>query len=140
VIEIESLVFSTVATALRSAFPGIFVSGETIPAPSKFPAATLVEADDSVYEKTSDSSRTENHALKMYQADTYSNLTSGKKAQAKAIMKVIDEQMAAMGFVRVGNSPGVDQSSYYRQIARYRGVVSAGVTVGEDTVLQIYRR
>ncbi len=123
-IDIENIVFSTVATALRSEFSGIFVSGETVAAPPVFPAATLVEMDDSVYEKTMDSTRTENHALKLYQADTYSNKASGRKSECKKIMAEIDAQMTAMGFVRVGNSPGVDQSNYYRQIARYRGVVS----------------
>ena len=46
-INIESEVFNTVATALRSEFTGIFVSGESVAAPSSFPAVTLVEDDNS---------------------------------------------------------------------------------------------
>ena len=126
-IDIENVVFNTVATALRTAFTGIFVSGEATPSPSSFPAATIVEMDDAVYEKTMDSSYTENHALKMYQAEALSNLSSGKKAQCKAIMAVIDMQMLNIGFVRVGSGPqeipNVDATKS-RMVARYRAVIS----------------
>jgi hypothetical protein len=126
-IDVENEIFNTVATALRAAFTGIFVSGEAVAAPSSFPAATLVEMDDSIYEKSMDSSNTENHALKMYQAEAYSNLASGKKTQAKSIMAAIDAQMTALGFVRVGSGPmalpGMDATKY-RMVARFRAVIS----------------
>mgnify|MGYP001192941776 CR=1 FL=1 len=46
-IDVESLIFSQVAEALRVAFPGIFVSGEYVDTPAKFPAVTIVESDNS---------------------------------------------------------------------------------------------
>jgi hypothetical protein len=127
VIDIENEVFNTVATALRSEFTGIFVSGEAVAAPSTFPAATLVEMDDSVYARSMDSSATENHALKMYQAEAYSNLSSGKKSQCKSIMAVIDTEMLKLGFVRVGCGPMAlpnADATKYRMVARYRAVIS----------------
>jgi hypothetical protein len=127
VIDIENEVFNTVATALRAAFKGIFVSGETVAALSSFPAATLVEMDDSVYEKTMDSSYTENHALKMWQAEAYSNKSSGKKTECKSIMSAIDDEMLKLGFVRVGCGPMAlpnADATKYRMVARYRAVIS----------------
>jgi hypothetical protein len=125
-IDVENIVFNTVATSLRSEFTGIFVSGENTEVLSTFPAATIVEMDNSVYQRTSDSSATENHATVMYQAEAYSNKASGRKAEAKSIMAVIDDEMTEMGFVRIGNSPlrlpNLDQS-IYRIVARYRAVV-----------------
>lgn len=129
-IDVESLVFSTVATALRAAFPGppvIFVAGEAVAAPPTFPAATLVEMDNSIYMRTMGLSRAENHVSIMYQAECYSNLSSGKKAQCKAIMAVIDTEMQKLGFVRIGSGPMAlpnADATKYRMVARYRAVIS----------------
>jgi hypothetical protein len=130
--DIENIVFNTVATALRAQFPGIYVAGEAISAPPKFPAVTLVEQDNGTYERTIDNMTSENHASLMYEAQVYSNLTSGKKAQCKAIMALIDEKMLCMGFVRIGRGPmplpNLD-NSIYRMVGRYRAVVSKDMMV-----------
>ena len=126
-INIESEVFSTVATALRDEITGIFVSGEAIAAPSSFPAVTLVEQDNSTYQRSLDSSGSEKHAVVMYEANAYSNLGSGKKKQTRAIMAIIDNEMQDMGFVRVGSSPAEvpnADKTIYRMVARYRATVS----------------
>lgn len=126
-INIESEVFNTVATALRSEFTGIFVSGESVAAPSSFPAVTLVEQDNSTYQRSLDSSGSEKHAVVMYEANAYSNLGSGKKKQTRAIMAIIDDEMQDMGFVRIGSSPAEvpnADKTIYRMVARYRATVS----------------
>jgi hypothetical protein len=135
VINIESEVFNAVATALRSEFTGIFVSGESVAAPSSFPAVTLVEQDNSTYQRSLDSSGSEKHAVVMYEANAYSNLGSGKKKQTRAIMAIIDDEMQDMGFVRIGSSPAEvpnADKTIYRMVARYRA------TVSKDKI--IYRR
>lgn len=124
-IDYETEIFSTVATALRSAHSGIFVAGEAVAAPSSFPAVTLVEADNAAYMRSMDSSSSENHVSLMYEANIYSNKTSGKKAECKKILATIDAQMQATGFYRVNANPvEVAQANIYRMIARYRAVVS----------------
>ena len=126
-INIESEVFSTVATALRDEITGIFVSGEAIAAPSSFPAVTLVEQDNSTYQRSLDSSGSEKHAVVMYEANAYSNLGSGKKKQTRAIMSIIDDEMQDMGFVRIGSSPAEvpnADKTIYRMVARYRATIS----------------
>ena len=50
-IDIESTLFSDIADDLRRQYPGIFVAGETTATPSKFPAVTIVEADNAVYQR-----------------------------------------------------------------------------------------
>ena len=123
-IDCENVVYNTVAVALRTEFSGIFVSGENVAAPSSYPAATLVEMDNSVYEQSMDSSSTENHAVVMYQAEAYSNKTTGRKTEAKAIMANIDATMASLGFVRLSKSPMPNTSPLiYRIVARYRAVI-----------------
>lgn len=126
-IDVENIVFSTVATALRAQFSGIFVSGEHVAAPSSFPAVTLVEDDNSTYLRSLDSSKQENHATVMYAVNAYSNKSSGKKAECKAIMALIDAQMFSMGFTRIGSNPiemPNANASIYRMVARYKAIVS----------------
>lgn len=123
-IDVENIVFNAVATSLRSEITGIFVSGEAVAAPSSFPAATLVEMDNSVYERSIDSSSPENHVRVMYQAEAYSNKTSGRKVEAKKIIADIDKTMLGLGFVRISCSPmNNTDSSIYRMVARYKAVV-----------------
>lgn len=131
-INIETEVFSTVATALRAQFSGIFVAGEAVAAPSTFPAVTLVEEDNSTYQRSLDSSGQENHAQLMYSCNVYSNKSAGKKAECKAILAVIDTEMFGMGFVRVGSSPMEvpnANGAIYRMVARYRATISKDKTI-----------
>lgn len=142
-IDIENLVFGNVATALRSAFSGVFVSGAYVAAPKTFPAVTLVEVDNSVYAKSQDSSAAENHATVVYEVNAYSDVAATKKAQCKAMMAVIDSQMRSMGFSRIGSGPADmpnADTNVYRMVARYRGVVSAKTIAGDSTKYQIYRK
>lgn len=123
-IDVESIVFTKVATSLRSEFSGIFVAGEEVAAPSTFPAVTIVEMDNSDYEESMDAPDAENHVRVMYQVDVYSNKTSGKKAECKKIIADVDKTIKGLGFVRIMKSPmPSSSSSIYRITARYRAVI-----------------
>ncbi len=130
-IDIESQVFGRVATRVREQFPNIFMVGEYVKSPSSFPAASLVEMDNSVRESTVDSGSNENHVNVMYEVNVYSNKTKGKKSECKKIMALIDEEMLAMGFVRVTLTPVPNEydSTIYRMVARYRATVSSDHTI-----------
>lgn len=124
-IDIESSVFNTVANALRTSYNGISVYGEYVETPSSFPSVSLVEDDNTEIEtNTTLFHSTETASNLMYTANVYSNLQSGKKAQAKAIMDVLDTQMRNMGFIRTMRSqlPNVDRT-IYRVTARYTRII-----------------
>ena len=125
-IDIENEVFDRVATKARERFPDIFMAGEYVSSPSSFPAVSLVEMDNSTHEATIDSGSNENHVNVMYEVNVYSNKTTGKKSECKAIMALIDEEMTAMGFVRATLTPVPNEydSTIYRMVARYRAAVS----------------
>jgi hypothetical protein len=126
-IDIENQVFDRVAKRVREQFPDIFMVGEYVMSPPSFPAGSLVEMDNSTRETTIDSGSNENHANVMYEANVYSNKTTGKKSECKAILALIDEEMTAMGFVRSTLTPVPNEydSTIYRMVARYRAAVSA---------------
>ena len=125
-IDIESELFTDIADALRSIHPGIYVAGEYVPQPPTFPAVSIVEMDNSVYQQGVDSGAIENFATVMYQVDVYSNLVRGKKAECRDIIAHIDSLFAQYGFTRMFLQPvpNFNEATIYRMTGRYRGVVS----------------
>lgn len=125
-IDIENEVFNTVATEVRAKYPDIYMVGEYVKTPPKFPCVSLVEMDNQSYQSTEDSGSSENHASLMYEVNVYSNKTVGKKSECKAIAALIDEQMLALGFARtmLQPIPNLDDATIYRMVSRYSAVIS----------------
>jgi hypothetical protein len=125
-IDIENEVFDRVAKRVREQYPNIFMVGEYVKSPSSFPAVSLMEMDNSIRESTADSGSCENHVNVMYELNVYSNKATGKKSECKSIVALIDQEMAAMGFVRSTLTPVPNEydSTIYRMVGRYRAAVS----------------
>ena len=121
-IDIESKVYTPIATALRAAFSGIEVSGDYSKVPSDFPFVSIVEADNYPTSTHLDTSETERYVTLMYEVNVYSDKTGSKKSECKAIMKVIDNLMYGMNFTRISLAPvpNLDNATIYRMTARYR--------------------
>lgn len=125
-IDIESEVFNIVSKATRAKYPKIYMTGEYVKSPPSFPCVSLIETDNQIYRNTRDSGTIENHAQVLYEVNVYSNKTSGKKAECKAIIAFIDTQMEALGFTRtlMNPVPNEEDATVYRMVARYRAIVS----------------
>ena len=125
-IDIENDIFNTVAAEVRARFPGIYMVGEYVKTPPRFPCVSLVEMDNQSYQRTEDSGSSENHASVMYEVNVYSNKTVGKKTECKEIAAVIDEQMLALGFARtmLQPIPNLDDATIYRMVGRYSAIIS----------------
>ena len=130
-INIENEVFSIVAKAVRKIYPDIYISGEYVKSPPKFPCVSLVEMDNSAYVRTQTNRSGENHAELMYELNVYSNKKSGKKSECKAIATLIDNELAALNFSRMMLQPipNMDDATIYRMTGRYRAVVSKDNTI-----------
>lgn len=120
-VDIERLVFNPIAKAIREQFPGAFVTGEYVRAPGQFPHVSIVESDNYVTREHIDSSNTERFATIMYEVNVYSNKTSGKKNECRAIMDLIDSMMYGMNLTRTAMTPvpNLEDASIYRITARY---------------------
>lgn len=123
-IDCESDVFDTVAAELRSKHAGIFVAGEFVDSPAKFPAVTIVEADNRIFERMR-TRRIENAVRVMYEVQIFSNKASGKKAEAKSIADTADGVFASLGFTRTMRSQvaNLKDATIYRIVCRYEAVV-----------------
>ena len=133
-INIESEIFDIIATAVRNEYTDAYVVGEYVKSPPQFPCVSIVEMDNVAYDKTQSSGSLENHADVTYEVNIYSNKTSGRKSECKAIASLIDNEFATLGFSRtmLQPIPNAGDATIYRIKGRYMGVVS------KDKV--IYRR
>ena len=125
-INVENEIFDRVASAVKKVYPSVFISGEYIRTPSKFPFVSLIEMSNTAYDKTQSSAGIENHASLMYEVNVYSNKTSGKKSECKAIATLVDNELAALGFSRtmLQPIPNMDDATIYRMTGRYTAVIS----------------
>lgn len=132
-IDVENQIYTPIAEALREAFPGIDTSGEYVKAPSAFPHVSIVEQDNYPTLTHLSTSDMEKYATIMYEVNVYSNKSSGKKAQCRSIMKVIDDLMYRRNFTRISLSPvpNLENATIYRLVARYRA---------ETDGVNLYRR
>ena len=137
VIDCENQLFTIVAKQLRAAFPGIYVTGEYVRAPARFPCVSIEERDNSVW-RNSRTNDVEVHAAIMYEINVYSNKTTGKKQECKAIVQVADKAMGKMGFTRTMLTPiqNLADATIYRMSGRYSGNVAQ---TGDNDFL-IYKR
>lgn len=132
-IDCENEVFTRVATMLRERFPGIFVSGEYIKAPSSFPHVSIVQTDTHVDQNRITNSLVNEFEVVVFEVNIYSNRTQGKKTECKQIAKAVADLLHSMNFIRTAQTPvpNMEDASIYRIVARYR-VTTDGI--------QFYRR
>ena len=120
-IDCENEVYTRLAGVLREEFPGINLTGEYLNTPPKFPHVSIILSDNSVIRNRLGTNNDET-AICMFEINVYSNKSSGKKSECKAIMAVIDEVLMSMNFVRLSMNPvpNLEDASIYRIVSRYR--------------------
>ena len=127
-IDFNNEVFTTVASAVRSAHPTATVTGEYIRKPSKFPTVTLDEIQNVMVGWLEDSSDEEKFAGVTYRLQVFTNSRNRKKAEAREIFATADAEMRLMGFRRVTytTTPEIYDSTIYNITATYEAVFAVG--------------
>jgi len=126
-IDIEQELFTLVSDEVRAQYPDIYMTGEKVRTPPRFPCASLIETANAVLRRTQTNEHIENHARVMYEVNVYSAKHTGKKRECREIMNCIDEAMSRLGFTRtmMNPFPNLEDESIYRIIARYVADVGA---------------
>ena len=118
-IDIENEIFNAVSKQLRAMYKNIFITGEYVKAPPSFPCVSIVEMDNQAYRRTRSTDCVD-------RINIYSNKVSGKEAECKAILSIVDDVFSGLGFNRMGASPiqNENDATIYRMVAQYRAVIS----------------
>ncbi len=126
-IDYQNEIFTSVATAVRSAHAGTTVTGEYTRSPSKFPSVTVDEIENVTVPELVDSSNEEKYCGLTYRLQVFSNKTAGKKAEARDIFATADTVMLGLGFRRItySTTPEIYDSTIYSITATYEAIVDA---------------
>lgn len=141
-IDVENLVIDTIKKALlTSQYSNTNVASTYNDTPSEFPCVSVIEMDNYTYRRTQDNDLMEHHTNLMYEVNVYSNKASNSKAEAKAIMEIVDTAFQNIKFTRTFKQPIRNRDkSVYRIVARYEAVVGEEQTIDGNKVYQVYRR
>ena len=122
-IDFSNEIFNAVATDLRSIYPGIKVVGEYVAAPTVFPTVTIDETQN--WPVHQDSAVHNKYAQVQYRVQVFSNLKSGKRAQAREIYGRVDEKLQTLGLYAISYSttPAIYNSGVYCITATYSAVI-----------------
>lgn len=142
-IGVENLVIDTVSKAIKAdtTYANTEVSSEYTDTPASFPFVSIIEEDNSTYQRTQDNDLKEHHTKVMYEVNVFSNKVTGKKSEAKKIMEIVDSSFQNMKFTRTFKNaiPNKDKT-IYRIVARYEAVIGEGKAKGDNIIYQVYRR
>ena len=128
-IDFSNEIFNKVAVNLRSLYGGIQVVGEYVETPARFPTVTFDEIRNI---PTHLDSATENkYANVVYRSQIFCNSESGKRQQAREILKSLDEMLMGMGLYMktYTTTPAVYNSEIYCITVTHEGVIGADGTI-----------
>ena len=132
-------IFPKVYTTIRNALPdSIDVTNVEQMVSESFPCVTVQEIANITYTESQDESLTEHHARVEYAINVYSTVSD---TEARSIIMTVDSLMQNMKFTRtqLRPTPNIDHT-VHRYTATYSAIVAEGVTDGNTTTYQMYRR
>lgn len=135
-IDVENMVVDAVYQAVKTQYPNAEVTSEYKDIPSSFPCVSIMEEDNYTLKRTQDNDLHEHHANVFYSVNVYSNKKNGKKAEARAIINIVDNTLQSIKFTRTFMSPikNIDPS-IYRITARYEAIIEEK----KGNTYQVYR-
>lgn len=128
-IDYENKIFTDIYNAVIASYPNAFISAVEVLNEPTFPAVFVNFEDSAPTPRYVNSSRSEPFRDMVVDVNVYSNLQSGRRTQAKAIMAIIDAEMAAMGFVQSAMNPLDLTNSRNKLVTRLFARYTASVDV-----------
>lgn len=140
-IDVENYVIDKVAQSISYETPPVQIYSSHVRTPSTFPCVMIYESSNTTFEGTRTVDGVERHAEVRYTIEICTNDTTGKKENAKRLMRIIDDAMQEMGFYRASRQYtfGTNESSVFVALTTYRGLVGEAPS-SDDTHLMVYRR
>ena len=119
--DIFNKIYTAMATKVRAKHSGVFITGERVPVPSRFPCVVFVEADSYEDARHVDNSLKENITALMYEVTVFSNKKDGKRSECISILSDIDTFMKESNARRIARVEGYFdvESKIYMVTARY---------------------
>ena len=123
----NNAIYTVVRNAVKNDYSTANVTMTYSPTQSKFPTVFIREIGHLTPTETAALSNAQDIYETSWEAQVFSNLSSGAKEQAYAIMAVVKTALRGLYFVEYFESP-LDQTdkSIYCLVARFRRVIGSG--------------
>lgn len=126
-------VFTRVAEELREKYgqENIYIVGERVYAPKKFPCVWLVEIDDTPQERYTNLSLSDSQRISTFEVQVFSNKTTGATSETHEIFNEIRESFRAIGYRCSMSQPfdnGID-ANIKRHIGRFTRIIGGADTL-----------
>ncbi len=140
-IDIQSLVFDRLYTAIAAQYPSANVTTAYVDETAIFPAVVLEQVDNVplMYSQTDDNA--ENHARITFEVAVYSDKKDTAESECSDLLQIVDNVMSSMKFRRTRRDKSRSLTrTIFRQYARYSVIVSQPQEINGNTVYNMYRR
>ena len=126
-IDKENEVFTRLREAILAEYSDASVTATYVNKPSSFPHVSIEQSDSYTPIQYVSSAWDEEYAQVMYTVNVYSNKVGTAKSEAKAIMKIVCDEMHHMNLFRESlvPTPNENSATVYRLTARFEGIANA---------------
>lgn len=142
-IDIESKIVDTIYNAVKAnnAYPDADVTTGFDEKTAVFPCVVIEETNNSPFRSTNTDNCAENYTRLTYEVSVYTNSVNSAKSEGKKILEIVDFALQNLKFRRIHkNKPLNIARTVFRQYGRWEVIVGSPITVGDNTVYQMYRR
>ena len=142
-IDIQNMIVDAIFNAVKAenAYPNADVTTGFDMKTAVFPCVVIEEVNNAPLRSTDTDDCAENHTRLVYEVSVYTNDISKAKTEGRNILKIVDDTLQGLKFRRTRtNQPLNIARTIFRQYARWEVVVGKPITVGENTVYQMYLR
>ena len=140
-IDIESKIFDTVFNAVTAIYPYAEVTTGFDENVAIFPCVVVEEINNAPVRSMNTDDCSENCTRVSYEVSVYTNNADTAKTTGKEILGTVDTALQGLKFRRIHkNKPLNISRTIFRQYGRWEVIVGKPITVGNDTVYQMYRR
>lgn len=142
-IDIESKIVDTIYNAVKAenAFPNADITTGYDEKTAVFPCVVIEEVNNSPLRSMNTDDCAENYTRLTYEVSIYTDNLNSAKTTGKSILNIVDNALQSLKFRRIHkNKPLNIARTIFRQYGRWEVIVGKPVTVGDNTVYQLYRR
>lgn len=126
-------VFNRIAEKLRGKYEDIYIVGERVYAPKKFPCVWLVEIEDVPSERYATLSLSDSQRVSTFEVQVFSNKSTGATTETYEISQDIREYFRQIGYRCLTSQPfdnGID-ANIKRHVSRFTRIIGGGETLPE---------
>lgn len=140
-IDVENMVLDLVANGLTALQANVNVTSAFVEEAASFPCITVRQKNSIPVKRMNTADSAENYTTVTFEITAYSDKKNKSQSECRYLLNLVDGIITEKGFERIYLSEAFNVNrTITRRYARYRAIIRAPITVGNDTIYEVYRR